>query len=131
MAHETTARFRLSPQQRRVWSLQAREARPVYNATCVLALEGPVDVEALRRAVDAATAGFEPDLVVISAGFDSLRGDPLGAFTLELEHVTELTRWLVERAEAWCGGRLVSVLEGGYNVTRLGAACVAHLRALL
>ena len=43
--------------------------------------------DALRRAIDAATAGFVPDLVMISAGFDSLQGDPLGAFTLEYEHI--------------------------------------------
>ena len=59
MAHETTARFRLSPQQRRVWALQAREARPVYNATCVVAVRGDVDVDALRRATEAAAEGHE------------------------------------------------------------------------
>ncbi len=59
MAHETTARFRLSPQQRRVWALQAREARPVYNATCVVAVRGEADVDALRRAVEAAAEGHE------------------------------------------------------------------------
>ncbi len=59
MAHETTARFRLSPQQRRVWALQAREARPVYNATCVVAVEGALTVDALRRAVEAVAEGHE------------------------------------------------------------------------
>jgi acetoin utilization deacetylase AcuC-like enzyme len=88
-------------------------------------------VEALQRAVDAATAGFTPDLVLVSAGFDSLRGDPLGGFTLELEHFALLTRWLVERAEGWCGGRLVSALEGGYAPDRVAEACVIHLRSLL
>jgi acetoin utilization deacetylase AcuC-like enzyme len=67
---------------------------------------------------------------MISAGFDSLRGDPLGAFTLEYEHVDELTRHLVERADQWCGGRIVSALEGGYAPERLGVACVRHLHAL-
>ena len=72
-----------------------------------------------------------PELVLLSAGFDSLRGDPLGGFTLELEHVDLLTRELVGRVEAWCSGRLVSALEGGYAPERLGQACVTHLRALL
>jgi acetoin utilization deacetylase AcuC-like enzyme len=45
--------------------------------------------------------------------------------------VDRLTRELVSRAEQWCGGRLVSALEGGYAPDRLGAACVTHLRALL
>jgi len=88
-------------------------------------------VQALLGAVDQASRDFTPDLVLVSAGFDSLRGDPLGGFTLELEDVDTLTRELVRRAELWCGGRLVSALEGGYAVDRTAAACVAHLRALL
>ena len=65
-----------------------------------------------------------------SAGFDSLAGDPLGGFTLELDDVTTLTQALVQRADQWCEGRLVSVLEGGYAPPRLAAAVVTHLRAL-
>ncbi|MBV9773956.1 MAG: amino acid adenylation domain-containing protein, partial [Gemmatimonadetes bacterium] len=57
--HETTARFRLSPQQRRVWSLQAAEARGVYNATGVVAIGGALDVDALARAVEHVAAGNE------------------------------------------------------------------------
>lgn len=87
-------------------------------------------VDALERGIDAATQGFTPDLILLSAGFDSLRGDPLGGFTLEIEHFESLTRSLVKRAEAWCGGKLVSSLEGGYAPDRVGAACVAHLDAL-
>jgi acetoin utilization deacetylase AcuC-like enzyme len=87
-------------------------------------------VGALLGAVDSATAEWTPDLVLISAGFDSLARDPLGGFTLELEHVELLTRALVERADRWCGGRVVSVLEGGYDAERLAAAVVAHLGAL-
>lgn len=87
-------------------------------------------VDALERGIDAATEGFSPDLIIVSAGFDSLAGDPLGGFTLELDHFDALTRSLVARADNWCGGRLVSSLEGGYATERLGAACIAHLAAL-
>lgn len=87
-------------------------------------------VTALFGAVDEASRGFTPELVLISAGFDSLRGDPLGGFTLEMEHVDAMTRALVERAATWCEGRIVSALEGGYVPERLGEACVVHLRAL-
>ena len=80
--------------------------------------------------MDAATVGFTPDLVIVSAGFDSLAGDPLGGFTLEMDDVDRLTREMVSRAEQWCGGRLVSSLEGGYVPDRLGEACVVHMRAL-
>ena len=86
--------------------------------------------DALRRAIDDATAGFIPDLVVISAGFDCLAGDPLGGFTLELDDIATLTRELVGRSVGWCRGRVVSALEGGYDPARLGAAAVAHMDAL-
>jgi acetoin utilization deacetylase AcuC-like enzyme len=88
-------------------------------------------VGAFLGAMDSATADFTPDLVFISAGFDSLAGDPLGGFTLELEDVTRLTREVVSRAEQWCGGRVVSALEGGYAPQRLAEAVVTHLRALV
>lgn len=88
-------------------------------------------VSALLGAIDSATREFTPDLVMISAGFDSLAGDPLGGFTLELDDVDRLARELVSRAEQWCGGRVVSALEGGYAPERLGVACVRHMRALL
>ena len=84
----------------------------------------------LRNAIDEATAGFTPDLVLISAGFDCLAGDPLGGFTLEPEDLAALTRWIIERAETWCGGRVVSALEGGYEPDRLAAGAMAHLSAL-
>ncbi len=87
-------------------------------------------VEALLAAVDAAVEGATPDLVLLSAGFDCLAGDPLGGFTLGLDEVRGLTRALVERAERWCGGRLVSALEGGYAPEAVAEAVLVHLTAL-
>lgn len=87
-------------------------------------------VSELLAAVDAATGDFTPDLVLISSGFDSMLGDPLGGFTLLPSDFAALTRELGARADAWCGGRMVSALEGGYNTTKLGEAAVAHMRAL-
>ena len=87
-------------------------------------------VDALERGVEEATTSFTPDIVLISAGFDSLRGDPLGGFTLENEHIVQLTRFLVERAESWCAGRVVSALEGGYAPEQVGEACAVHMEAL-
>ena len=110
---------------------RSRSARQrVERADARRAAAASAYVDALRAAIDAATAGFTPDLVLISAGFDSLAGDPLGGFTLEYEHFEALTRLVVERAEHWCGGRVVSALEGGYAPERLGVACVRHMRAL-
>ena len=105
--------------------------RSIWNVPMAGGLPPERYVTALLRAVDAATTGWTPDLVLVSAGFDSLRGDPLGEFTLEMEHVTDLTRAMVDRAVSWCGGRVVSALEGGYAPERLGEACMTHLRALL
>ena len=105
--------------------------RSVWNVPMPAALPAQDYVSALEHAIDDATQGWTPDLVLVSAGFDSLRGDPLGGFTLEIEDVVRLTTSLVQRAKDWCGGRLVSALEGGYAPDRLGEAAVAHLRALL
>ena len=102
----------------------------VWNVPMAGGLPPQAYVDALTAAVDAATDDWRPDLVLVSAGFDCLAGDPLGGFTLEMEHIEQLTRLLVGRAESWCGGRLVSSLEGGYDPARLGDACVTHLRAL-
>jgi acetoin utilization deacetylase AcuC-like enzyme len=104
---------------RNVWNVPMRAGLPRARYT-----------DALRGAIDDATAGFTPDLVLISAGFDSLAGDPLGGFTLENEDFEMLTRFVVERAERWCGGRVVSALEGGYAPERLGQVCVTHMLAL-
>jgi acetoin utilization deacetylase AcuC-like enzyme len=85
---------------------------------------------ALRAALDRATADFVPDFLLLSAGFDALASDPLGGLALEPLDFHALTRDLRERADALCAGRLVSVLEGGYDPTATGTAVVHHLRAL-
>ena len=102
----------------------------VWNVPLPAGLPPERYVSALQGAIDHATEDFTPDLVLISAGFDSLAGDPLGGFTLEMEHLARLTRELVQRAESWCGGRVVSALEGGYAPERLGEACMVHLEQL-
>ena len=103
----------------------------VWNVPLPPGLSPTRYTDAFLTAVDQATHRFTPDLVLVSAGFDSLQGDPLGGFTLELSDIEVLTREMVQRSAAWCGGRLVSSLEGGYAVERTAAACVAHLRAML
>ncbi len=103
----------------------------VWNIPMPADLPAQRYVDAFLQGVDRATAAFRPDLVLISAGFDSLRGDPLGGFTLEIDDIDTLTREVVARAGVWCGGRVVSALEGGYAVEQTAAACVAHLAAML
>jgi acetoin utilization deacetylase AcuC-like enzyme len=81
----------------------------------------------LLAAVDRALEGFAPSLVLVSAGFDALAGDPLGGFTLEPEDFADLTLALRERAGS---AALVSVLEGGYDMPRLAEAALRHAQAL-
>lgn len=102
----------------------------VWNVPMRPGLDPQRYVYALTSAIDEATSAFTPDIILISAGFDSLRNDPLGGFTLEIEHIVHLTQMLVERAAVWCSGRVVSALEGGYAPERVGEACVAHMAAL-
>lgn len=73
---------------------------------------------------------FKPDLILISAGFDSRVDDPLGKFRLTDDDFSKLTLLLRKAAEELCEGRLISVLEGGYNLAGLAAAVKAHVGAL-
>ncbi|HEY3747194.1 MAG TPA: histone deacetylase [Gemmatimonadaceae bacterium] len=104
--------------------------RSIWNVPKSPGLPRAEYISSLETAIDAATKGFVPDLILISAGFDSLAGDPLGGFTLEVEDFEALTHSLVARAKSWCGGRVVSALEGGYAPDRLAQASVRHLAAL-
>jgi acetoin utilization deacetylase AcuC-like enzyme len=104
--------------------------RTVWNVPMPPGLPSDRYVHAFLGAVDDATREWTPDLVLISAGFDSLAGDPLGGFTLEMPDVDRLTREMVSRADSWCRGRLVSALEGGYVPDRLGEACVVLMEGL-
>jgi len=102
----------------------------VWNVPMPAGLPPEQYVSAFLGAVDAATKDWTPDLVVVSAGYDSLAGDPLGGFTLEMEDVDRLTHEMVSRAESWCQGRLVAALEGGYVPERLAEACIVTMKAL-
>lgn len=74
---------------------------------------------------------FRPELVILSAGFDSRAGDPLGSLLLTDEDFADLTRMMLDLARASAGGRVVSVLEGGYNLSGLGSAVAAHVQPMI
>jgi acetoin utilization deacetylase AcuC-like enzyme len=86
---------------------------------------------AFERQLIPAAEKFRPDLILLSAGFDSRVGDPLGHFRLTDEDFADLTKRMLELADRYAGGRLVSVLEGGYSLTGLAAAVRAHAEALV
>jgi acetoin utilization deacetylase AcuC-like enzyme len=85
---------------------------------------------AVENSLAPAAERFRPDLLVISAGFDSRVGDPLGRFSLTDRDFADLTRAVMEIAARHAGGRVVSVLEGGYNLDGLASAAAAHVEAL-
>jgi acetoin utilization deacetylase AcuC-like enzyme len=80
----------------------------------------------LRPAADA----FKPELILISAGFDSRQDDLLGCFTVTDDGFYALTRWVMALAVEYCDGKLVSLLEGGYNIKGNASAIISHLAAL-
>jgi acetoin utilization deacetylase AcuC-like enzyme len=73
---------------------------------------------------------FAPDLILVSAGFDAHARDPLAQQQLEAEDFAWATRAILSVARARCGGRVVSSLEGGYDLVALGQSALAHVRAL-
>ena len=77
-----------------------------------------------------AAAQVKPELVLISAGFDSRLGDPLGKFRLDEDDFRDLTNVMLEIADKHAKGKLVSVLEGGYDLSGLGSAVRAHVETL-
>ncbi|MEM7414668.1 MAG: histone deacetylase [Gemmatimonadota bacterium] len=84
---------------------------------------------ALRESLSEATRDFVPDFVLLSAGFDCMAGDPLGQLLLEPADLYAMTGDLLDVAQG-CGGRLVALLEGGYDPSRLGHGAVSVIRAL-
>lgn len=83
-----------------------------------------------ERAVAEAADSMRSDFVLVSAGFDVMAGDPLGGMLLEPEDLHAMTRHLIEGVAAGCDGRILALLEGGYDPKRLGEGTVAVIRAL-
>src|SRR5215471_424047 len=90
---------------------------------------GPFRYGVCERILPALDA-FRPQLVVVSAGFDGRKSDPLAQLMLEDSDFAWITEKLVEIARRHADGRLVSTFEGGYDLTSLGASVAAHLREI-
>ena len=86
--------------------------------------------DALEQIVLPELDKFRPEVLLLSAGFDAHRDDPLAQMDLSEEFFGEMTRLLVESANKHCDGRVISSLEGGYDLRALGASVVHHLTAL-
>jgi acetoin utilization deacetylase AcuC-like enzyme len=85
---------------------------------------------AFESALEDMAASFSPDLIIISAGFDSHIGDPLGQLLLNDKDFVDMTRAVKDWAASSCNGRIVSCLEGGYNLETLGETVRAHVEEL-
>lgn len=87
-------------------------------------------VRMFESALEEIGANFKPDLIFISAGFDAHESDPLGQLRLQDDDYVSMTRTVMNWARETCGGRIVSCLEGGYNLGQLGQSVHAHLKTL-
>ena len=103
----------------------------IVNAPLRAGDDGEVFREAMETAILHRVEEFAPDLIVISAGFDAHRRDPLGNLRLVEADYAWITRKLMEIAQRRCAGRVVSVLEGGYDLEGLGHSVAAHVTALM
>ena len=103
-----------------------------FNINVPLAAGSGIDAyrKAFNERLKPAALKFKPDMVLISAGFDSRVDDPLGGLQLTDADFAELTQLLMDLAHRCAGGRLVSVLEGGYSLTGLADATESHVRTL-
>jgi acetoin utilization deacetylase AcuC-like enzyme len=102
------------------------------NLNCPLP-PGSGDEQALAELHDRllpAMRDYRPEIVIVSCGFDCRKDDPLGKLELTDEGIVEMTRVAQRIANEYAGGRIVSIIEGGYNLSTLGPAACAHVREL-
>jgi len=88
-------------------------------------------LDRVRRSVEQFADKVRPQIVLLSAGFDAHRDDPIGSLGLETDDFRELTRIVMDVADSHCQGKLVSLLEGGYNLDALADSVAVHLETLL
>ena len=113
------------------WRYQQGQWDNVLNTP----LSAGADGHEFRRRVEAqwlpALQAFKPQLVLLSAGFDAHRDDPMGGLNLLEDDYYWVTQLALDIARVYAEGRLVSALEGGYHLDSLATSVEAHLKALL
>jgi acetoin utilization deacetylase AcuC-like enzyme len=111
--------------------MERGETGNIVNAPLRPGDGGPEFREAFESVILPALKNHGPDLIIVSAGFDAHRADPLGNINLVEADYTWVTQKLTEVARERCDGRLVSMLEGGYDLGALGRSAAVHVQALL
>ncbi len=102
----------------------------IFNVPLAASDDGEVFAAAMRDVILPALKNFSPDLVMISAGFDAHINDPLGGLRLQVEDFVWITEELCSIAETCSNGRLISFLEGGYELAALARCAAAHVGIL-
>jgi acetoin utilization deacetylase AcuC-like enzyme len=103
----------------------------IFNAPLSPGSDGAYFREAFNNRILPALDDFRPDLTIISAGFDAHYRDPLAEINLVEDDFDWATGQLMERAQSFSGGRLVSLLEGGYDLQGLAFSVAAHVRRMM
>lgn len=98
---------------------------PLSANTSGITFQNLVDTKLIPTLIE-----YKPELILISAGFDAHQADPLAALNFQDKDYYEVTQKIVTIAQQVCKGRVISTLEGGYNLTALANAYIAHVRAL-
>lgn len=88
-------------------------------------------ISVFKEIIIPAAKEFKPELTLISAGFDSRKDDPLGGFLIDDDGFRELTRMIIEISEYSGSGKILSILEGGYNYDGLSSAVLSHMDELI
>ncbi len=111
---------------------RGREAGEGFNLNIPLPgnSDGGIALRLWDERITPAIDAFQPEFLLVSAGFDARENDPVGGLRWSDGTFAAMTRRCVAHAEKWCGGRILSMLEGGYNPAGLASAAVAHVRAL-
>ena len=102
----------------------------IFNATIKAGTKGKEFIKIFQQKILNPIDKFKPEVILISAGFDAHTRDPLANINLESIDFYEITKRIVDLANVHCKGRVISFLEGGYNLLALSESIKAHLRAL-
>ncbi len=107
------------------------EFNTIVNAPLLAGSSGDAFREAFADVILPRVKAFAPDIILISAGFDAHEDDPLGGLMLRERDFADVTKRLLDIADRRCRGRVVSFLEGGYDIDALAASAAAHVEALM
>ncbi|MEZ6135529.1 MAG: histone deacetylase [Pirellulaceae bacterium] len=103
----------------------------IYNEPVSADISKKQFLDCFQRGVEDLAGRVKPELILLSAGFDAHQNDPVGGLCLEEQDYGDLTAWLIDVAENYCGGKLVSLLEGGYHLTHMPSSALEHVEKLM